>query len=101
MVPSVEAIIQSYACILHHFNIGTLLDANACIHDVTLSLLIAAVRLQTNDNSMTFRGLVVQSRSTTSTFTPASDFVGNFVTPPSDALWQIWNCDEVREWEVG
>ena len=43
----------------------------------------------------TFRGLAVQVREATDSFSNDASFVGEFVNPPVNGDWRIWNCDAV------
>ena len=59
----------------------------------TIYCYISTVRLQSS--GATFRGLAVQVREATASFTNDAAFVGEFVNPPVDGDWRIWNCAAV------
>ena len=59
-------------------------------------LLVFAVRVQTSDPTMTFRGIVMQARQSTPTFSNDASFVGSFTMPPAEGDWRIWSCAAVR-----
>ena len=43
----------------------------------------------------TFRGLAVQVREATQSFDNSAEFIGQFVNPPADGDWRIWDCNSV------
>ena len=53
--------------------------------------------MQLESSGPTFRGLAVQVREATESATFSNDaaFVGQFVNPPADGDWRIWDCDAV------